>query len=297
VKKGEGGGGGITVIRRKKKGHAAHHGGAWKVAYADFITALMCLFLVLWLLAMMSIQAKKEVGEYFKSHSIFKGTREGGGRGVSFLPGSKSFVTTSDLENEVNANRKKVRKARMEEQEREKIRKIIGKKISKIVGLELGKRAASTGKKSTDTKELTKEENIDNEYGTGFKEQVLIFTSREGVRVELVEKSGSQMFESGSAKMIVSGKEILKAVATALRDIPNSISIEGHTDAFNFPFEEYTNWELSADRANSARRELIKNGINPSRVAKVTSFADTLPFKDDKYNPVNRRVTILVHDK
>jgi len=239
------------IIKRIKKGHGGgHHGGAWKVAYADFVTAMMALFLVLWLVAMLSIDTKKAVAEYFRSHTVFKGTEAGGATGFSAMIGGP--VKLDADEGGIKS--------------RDKRFELITAKLNEIVEEKLHK----------------------------YREQVLIFTTAEGVRLELTEKNLSPMFESGTANLLPGGEDVLSTVASVLNEFPNTVTIEGHTDRSKYPNANYTNWELAADRANTARRQLVQNGFDPSKITKVTSYADAVPLKDDPYDPSNRRVSILV---
>jgi len=241
----------IIIKRIKKTGHGGHHGGAWKVAYADFVTAMMAFFLVLWLIAMLSIETKRAVAEYFRSYTIFKGSEAGGGKGISLMQGGpvKLDKEPGDIKR--------------------------GVVLRERLALELGK--------------------IVEERLHELKEQILIFTTNEGVRVELVERDNNPMFELGKANLLPTGTKALQIIAGELKDMPNSINIEGHTDRRQYPDLHYTNWELAADRANAARRELIKNGLDPRRITKVTSFADVIPINtDNPYDAINRRISILV---
>ncbi|MBI5468823.1 MAG: OmpA family protein [Deltaproteobacteria bacterium] len=246
--------GATVIIKKKIKGRhkGGHHGGAWKVAYADFVTAMMALFMVLWLVAVMSIDSKKAISEYFRSYTIFKGTEAGGGKGVSVMKGNPVMLSAeSGGEGAKSSN------------------------AAKTVAIEL--------EKIIDTKL------------TDLKRQVLIFTTDDGVRIEMIDGESDPMFESGKNNLLKNGQKIIEVLSSAFKGIPYNITIEGHTDSYKYPAENYTNWELAADRANSARRELIKNGLDPARITKVTSFADAVPLKpENKYDPANRRVSILI---
>jgi chemotaxis protein MotB len=239
------------IIKRIKKVHGGgHHGGAWKVAYADFVTAMMALFLVLWLVAMLSVDTKKAVAEYFRSHTVFKGTEAGGATGFSAMIGGP--VKLDAEEGGIKS--------------RDKRFELITAKLNEVV-----------------TEKLHK-----------YREQVLIFTTSEGVRLELTERGLNPMFESGNSNLLPGGQDVLAAIASVLSEFPNTVTIEGHTDRSKYPAANYSNWELAADRANMARRQLVQNGFDAAKVTKVTSYADAVPLKDDPYDPANRRVSILV---
>jgi chemotaxis protein MotB len=246
--------GAAVIIRKKIKSRhrGGHHGGAWKVAYADFVTAMMALFMVLWLVAVMSIDSKKAIAEYFRSYTIFKGTEAGGGKGVSVMKGNPVMLSAeSGGEGAKSFSATKTVAIELE--------KIIDTKLSEL------------------------------------KRQILIFTTDNGVRIEMIDGESDPMFETGKNNLLKNGQKIIGVLSTAFKGIPYNITIEGHTDSYRYPAENYTNWELAADRANSARRELIKNGLDPARITKVTSFADAVPLNpENKYDPANRRVSILI---
>ncbi len=237
-----------------KKHHEGHHGGAWKVAYADFVTAMMALFLVLWLVAMLSIEARKGVAEYFRSYTIFKGEEAGGGKGISIMKGGP--IKLSPEEGGIRS--------------RGALYEKLTEELSKAVEIGL----------------------------SDLKDQIIIVKTPEGVRVEVVEKSGSPIFELGKSELLPRGKRVFHVLASKLSEVDVKIVIEGHTDSHPYPGVDYTNWELAADRANAVRRELIRDGIDPESIVEVRSFADRKPIKpDDPYDPINRRVSLLIRAK
>lgn len=234
-----------------KRHHEGHHGGAWKVAYADFVTAMMALFLVLWLVAMLSMEARKSVAEYFRSYTVFKGKEAGGAKGISVTKGGP---------------------------------------------IKLDPEAGGIRSKGALYKRLTAELEKAVEVGLSeLKDQILIVKTPEGIRIEVVEKSGSPIFELGSSKLLPRGRQVFKVLASKLSLFPVKLVIEGHTDSHPYPGTGYTNWELAADRANAVRRELIKDGFDSEGIIEVRSFADRKPIKpEDPYDPMNRRVSLLV---
>jgi chemotaxis protein MotB len=233
----------IIVIKRKKHAHA-HHGGAWKVAYADFVTAMMALFIVLWLLSS-SEQVQKAVGGYFTDPT---GSGKQIGNGLRGIGGeSLTVVNKADM-------------AKLKE------------KLDQAV-----KQTGSLQK---------------------MKEHVTMTVTGEGLRVELTE--GNQagfFFQSGSPDPSGVGKEMLSTLAAEIGKMPNSVIIEGHTDSAALAKKEYTNWELSTDRANTARRWMEQNGMRPDQVIQVRGFADQKPrdatSPDD---PSNRRITVIIQN-
>ena len=228
------------VVIRKKGGHGGHHGGAWKVAYADFVTAMMSLFIVLWLMGS-SEKVKKAVAGYFNDP---KGTANLLG---TTMTGDGISVTTK------TSDMKKL-KEKLEEEIKAK-------------------------------KELEK-----------LSKQIEITITPEGLRIELIEGKDGTFYEIGSARLSASGQELLALLAAELKTLPNSLLIEGHTDATPYSSDAgYSNWDLSADRANSARRLMQADGVRVNQVTQVRGYADQmLRVKANPFDPSNRRISILV---
>lgn len=234
---------------KKVKGHGGHHGGAWKVAYADFVTAMMALFLVLWLVSQADIKLKQSIAAYFRSPGVFD-TMQGG----------------------ILSQAKKVSK------EPEAL-------TSKDDEQALFSVAESLKKKFETRPEFSR-----------FKDQVQINVTEEGLKIEIIDKAERVSFPSGSAKLTPEAELVLKEIALGLCGLPNKINIGGHTDSRVFPTDNgYTNWELSADRANAARRVLETQCVKPSQIRRIVGFADTEPMvPDDPFSPANRRISITV---
>jgi chemotaxis protein MotB len=228
------------IIVKKKGGHGGHHGGAWKVAYADFVTAMMALFIVLWLLST-SEQTKKAISAYFQDPS-------GHGKqiGSTMAGNSESLGLTKD---DMAQIRKKIEEAM---------------------------------RRAPDFAAL--------------KDHISITVTGEGLRIELLETKKGMFFESGKAQPSPSGEDLLTRLAAELGKMPNRILIEGHTDSQPFTSRaEYSNWELSSDRANGARRIMQESGLRPDQVSSVRGFADQqLRNKTDAKDPSNRRITVIV---
>ncbi len=240
------------IIKKIKKGHEGHHGGAWKVAYADFVTAMMAFFLLMWLLAMVSPEKRAALSEYFKHFSIFEKA------GQSFM---------------------------MEGQQQ------VLEKGHEMKTFDFGEGTISLSPE--DLKEKLKK--AIEEKLRALRDQAVVDIFEGGVRIQLVDLEGKSMFLPGSAQLTPSAKEILKLVGENIKDLPNKIAVEGHTDASPLKTGRITNWELSTDRASSARRELEANGIDPVRIARVVGYADTeLLIKDDPHDPRNRRISIIL---
>jgi len=228
------------IVIKKKGGHGGHHGGAWKVAYADFVTAMMSLFIVLWLLNS-SKQVQEAVGGYFKDPT---GTSKK--VGTNMAGAGENFLLNKD------------NMPRLKEQLEQKMRQM------------------------SDFDKL--------------KSHVEMTVTAEGLRIELMESAAGTFFDSGSATLNGDGKDLLISLAQELGKLPNKISIEGHTDSKPYATTgNYTNWELSTDRANAARRLMQANGIGASQVSQVRGFADQrLRKADTPLDPINRRISLIV---
>jgi len=231
------------IIIKKKQHHAGHHGGAWKVAYADFVTAMMALFIVLWLLNS-NVKIKKAVESYFKDP-----TGKGKQAGTSVAGAGENLTVTKDDMSHLSEKLKQAMKAMPQFQK--------------------------------------------------MKDNIQITITNEGLRVELLETAAGMFFGSGNSQPSESGRAMLMLLAKELGELPNTLLIEGHTDSKPYVAEAaYSNWELSADRANASRRELIMGGMEPAKIVRVVGLADSnLQVKDDPRNPLNRRISIIVMNK
>ena len=230
------------MVIKKKGGHGGHHGGAWKVAYADFVTAMMALFIVLWLMSQ-SEQVKKAVAGYFNDP-----------RGTASLLGTTMSGTGQSAMSNENRQRLEQLKARLEKEIQSK------KEMQPLA------------------------------------KQIEIKITPEGLRIELIEGKDGTFYKSGNAQLSDKGQELMGLLAGELKTLPNNLLIEGHTDATQYSSDaNYSNWELSADRANAARRLLQQDGVRQNQVTQVRGYADQI-LRDpkDPYDPSNRRVTILV---
>jgi chemotaxis protein MotB len=228
------------IIIKKKKGPHGHHGGAWKVAYADFVTAMMALFIVLWLLSS-NEEVKKAVGGYFQDPS-------GSGKQIgSTMAGSGTGIT-------------------VQKEDMTKLKEKLEQAMKELPNLET------------------------------VQKNVMVTVTLDGLRIELLENNNGVFFDSGSAKPTQSCTELVRMLAEQLKPLPNRLLIEGHTDAKPYGGGTgYSNWELSTDRANTARRILQEEGVEPYRIAQIRGFADQmLRLPEDPENAANRRVSIIV---
>lgn len=259
----------IIIVKKKRKDHEGHHGGSWKVAYADFVTAMMAFFLLLWLLSMVSQEKRMALSDYFKNYNIFE---ESSSSGQSFLDKSSAVLDKQGMGAKTSSKGLDVEKA-----------PVRGKN--------------SDGTISSD--ELVKKLKTAIEEKLKFvQDQIFVDIVEGGVRIQMVDMEGSPMFTLGSAELTQKGKQILAIVADNTQDISNRIAIEGHTDSAPFHGGQITNWELSTSRASTARRELENNGLSPSRIARVVGYADQeLYIKDNPRDSRNRRISIILLQK
>ena len=265
------------VVKKIKKVAGGAHGGAWKIAYADFVTAMMAFFLLMWLLGSTSDATKEGIAEYFSTplEVALKG-RDSGDR-TSFIPGGGRDLTRS--EGQVKKNQPNVVDQTTSEKaiEAEQARK-------ELFQLEQLKEKIETAIEA-------------NPALYKFKDQLLLDITTDGLRIQIVDAQNRPMFSSGRADLQPYTQHILREIGQTLNGVNNKISLSGHTDATPFPSGNggYSNWELSADRANASRRELIDGHMDPNKVLKVVGLSSAVLFdKTDPYNPVNRRITITV---
>lgn len=242
------------IVKKVKKGHGGAHGGAWKVAYADFVTAMMALFIVLWILAQ-SEEIKEQVADYFNDPVGFMS-----GQGISILKGSMKNSINESLFQDL--------------MRREMDRERLSEKVSEIFG------------------ELRANPNFDE-----IMDNIVIEFVDEGLQIELREQEGESFFAIGTAQLNPDAAQLLRRLGSELAVIDNRLIIEGHTDSrpYSNTGTGYTNYELSADRANSARRALIGGGVGKDQIAEVRAFADKkLKNPEDPYAAMNRRIDIII---
>jgi chemotaxis protein MotB len=259
------------IVKRKKKVVGGHHGGSWKVAFADFATAMMAFFLVLWLTATASPEQIEAVEGYFRDPVGFT---EGGSPNPIDLEGSASVVESSSQDVAEN-------QIRIEDEQIEEMAQSLEQKQMQELFQDLKERI-----ESSDTLQQ-------------FKDQLLIDITDEGLRIQIVDRSQRPMFDSGSAQLKYYSQDILFELAKPLGAVPNKLSLTGHTDSTPFGGRPgYTNWELSADRANTARRALVAGGVSQAQIARVVGLSDSVLFNaDEPTAPVNRRISIIVLNK
>jgi chemotaxis protein MotB len=271
------------IIKRVKKGGHAVHGGAWKIAYADFVTAMMAFFLLMWLLGSTAKGELQGIAEYFSSPmKVALAGGDGAGNSSSIIPGGGNDlskvhgqVRRSDAETEKNI-RSSLEKKRAEEQARQDAATIaaLQEKIEGII--------------------------IQNPRLNEFRSQIRIDVTPDGLQIQIIDEQNRPMFDIGSAIVKPYMRDILREIGAALGGVTNRISLAGHTDAAPYSNSQrgYSNWELSGDRANASRRELVSAGMPDAKLARVVGLADSdLLEPDNPRAPANRRITITILTK
>lgn len=273
------------VVKRIKKVAGGAHGGAWKIAYADFVTAMMAFFLLMWLLGSTTQGDLKGISEYFKTPLR-----------VALSGGSGSGDTTSIIKGGGEDITKRAGQVRAGEMPRE----------NHSIDDELVKKELARYEAKQEQEQLNMlKQDIQTLFDSSpalqaFKDQILLDITTEGLRIQIVDEKNRPMFRSGSAQLEGYTAEILHQIGKLLNQVPNRISLSGHTDAASFPGGAlgYGNWELSADRANASRRELIAAGMDKEKVVRVVGLASAVLFdKLNPLNPINRRISIIVMNK
>jgi chemotaxis protein MotB len=262
------------VIKRIKKAGGGAHGGAWKIAYADFVTAMMAFFLLMWLLGSSTKAKMAGISEYFQTP--LKVALSGGtsaGDSTSVIKGGGTDLTRRDgqvKKGDIDATKSKAEQERQESARLENLKSKLEKAIDSNVKM------------------------------AQFKKQLKLDITSEGLRIQIVDDQNRPMFDSGGAVMKPYTRDILREIGKTLNEVPNKISLSGHTDAVPYSGGEtgYSNWELSADRANASRRELVAGGLEDGKVLRVVGLSSAIPFdKDNPNSSINRRISIIVMNK
>ncbi|CAI1941341.1 flagellar motor protein MotB [Serratia fonticola] len=258
----------VILVRKRKAHHAGHHGGSWKIAYADFMTAMMAFFLVMWLLAIASPQELTQIAEYFRTPlKVALTSGDKSSSESSPIPGGGDDPTQQQglVKKQMDSPEKRAEELRLNK---------LREKLDELIESDPRLKA--------------------------LRPHLLINMMDEGLRIQIIDSQNRPMFKTGSAQVESYMRDILRGIAPILNGLSNKISLSGHTDDLPYATGEryYSNWELSADRANASRRELIAGGLAEGKVLRVVGMASTMNLKqhggDDA---VNRRITILVLNK
>ena len=252
----------LTIIKKKRKGGAAgHHGGSWKVAFADFMTAMMAFFLLMWLLSMGPLKKKAELAHYFQTVSLFgSGGESTSPVSLSATGGGSPEVTAAQPTSSSSDDTSESDKATTSAMEamKEQLEQDIQKRLKDV------------------------------------KDQIVISQYDGGIKIDIMDKEGQPMFQLGSTQLTASAKKILGVITENINKSGQKLEIEGHTDAVSYTSDQkYGNWELSTDRASAARIELEKDGLSSTQLARVSGYADTEPLiKENPFDPRNRRISL-----
>jgi chemotaxis protein MotB len=266
------------IIKRIKKVAGGHHGGAWKIAYADFVTAMMAFFLLMWLLGSTAEGDRKGIAEFFQtplrvalaggsgsgdSSSVI----QGGGEDLSRTTGQVRRADAAAERQTINLQAARAEIARREAEALESLKRRFEEAIQS------------------------------NEKLSQFKNQIRLEITAEGLQVTVVDEQNRAMFDTGGAALKNYTRVVMRAIGSLLNDVDNAISLAGHTDAVQYVGGErgYSNWELSADRANASRRELVAGGMRENKILRVVGLSSSLPLDvEDPVNPMNRRISLVV---
>ena len=266
------------IVKRVKKAAHGHHGGAWKIAYADFVTAMMAFFLLMWLLGSTTEGDKKGIADYFNSPlrvSLMGGS--GSGDATHVIKGGGTDLSRATGQT----------------------RKGDGEQRRQAASLQTWKQqqAAAEKQRLTELKAEIEQALVSMPQLAAYRSQIRVDMTRDGLRIQIVDDQGRPMFASGSAVLQPYMRDLLRSLGPLLAEVPNKITLEGHTDASPFAGGQagYSNWELSADRANASRRELVAAGLDDAKVIRVQGLAASVPFDNaDPLAAVNRRISIIV---
>ncbi len=278
------------IIKRVKRGGHKAHSAAWKIAYADFVTAMMAFFLLMWLLGSTTEGDRKGIADFFNSPlrvSMFYGGSgsgdsshiiKGGGNDLSRTTGNVKDGAVPAPRRAVNLQALAAERDRKDVRERQLVEKQRLENLKKRVeqAIEANPRLAE------------------------MNSQIRLDMTRDGLRIQIVDEQNRPMFDSGSSVVRPYMRELLQLIGEVLAEVPNRLTLEGHTDAAPFPGRErgYSNWELSSDRANASRREMLAGGLPEDRVARVQGLAASMPFDAEApFSPANRRISIIVMNR
>ena len=291
----------IIIVKKIVKGDHAHHGGAWKVAYADFVTAMMAFFLLLWLLNATTEEQKQGISEYFSPSTVSNTTGGAGGLLGGAVISSPGAMTSRTAQPSVSLELRPTSGAqdgeaidegggKIEEEDPSKIANVSDEKLEE----ELAKREQENfDKAEAEIRALIEK----SDELKDMMKHLVIDQTPEGLRIQVVDQEGKPMFSSGSSRMHDRTKKLLAGITQVIQKLPNKISVSGHTDSTQFRGSRkgYGNWELSTNRALESRRILVESGLQMPRVSHVTGKAETEPMvKENPEDPRNRRISIVV---
>lgn len=270
------------IVKKIKKNGGGHHGGAWKIAYADFVTAMMAFFLLMWLLGSTSKAQKEGIAEYFQTplHMVLMGPSLGQSDSALRNTGGKDVTKKQGQVKPVEGDPGKLKTVKLED---------VKEALKQAEKVKLEALKAKIEQAIEDSPTLQQ-----------FKSQLKLDITSEGLRVQIIDEQNRPMFENAKAELQPYAKTILREIGKTLNGVDNKISLSGHTDASAYAHGDqgYSNWELSADRANASRRELIAGGMDETKLMRVVGLGSAIMMdKENPFNPINRRISLIVMNK
>ena len=280
----------VVIKKVKKVIGGGHHGGAWKAAYADFVTAMMAFFLLMWLINTTSPEQKRGIADYFAPASVSRSTQGSDGLlgGTAFQEdGARASGSNRQIDEELSAENERTKSGSPQESTTQAgvpSESALAQALSKRESAKFASAEASLRQALQDLPDYAE-----------LSKNIIIETNDDGLNIQLIDQEGRAMFSGSSAEPLPRTQHLLDTVSKVIQQLPNRISISGHTDTTAPSPRGYSNWDLSADRANSARRILEKSGIDADRIYQVAGKGDREPlYPDDPDLPANRRISITL---
>ncbi|PCJ12823.1 MAG: motility protein MotB [Gammaproteobacteria bacterium] len=270
----------IIIKKRGRRSRNEHHGGAWKIAFADFAVSMMAFFLVLWLSASTTVEEQRAISGYFENPTGFE---RGGSKFVIDMGGAAKQLQAGDSDStELNSNARRM--------SREEVENVIDAQTVEQLARDMERKRFDVLLSKLKMR-IEKDSNL-----RPYRDQIILSVTDDGLQIQIVDRESTAMFDSGSSQLKLYTRDLIKALSATIDSVPNRISISGHTDAVAFQGrDDFSNWELSAERANAARRTLVAGGYPSGKISEVVGHASSVLF--DKKNPSsarNRRISILV---
>jgi chemotaxis protein MotB len=290
------------IVKKVKKVEGGHHGGAWKVAYADFVTAMMAFFMVMWLISSVNKQTRAAIFDYFKNPSMEQGKSVKPAPGQAGPGGASTAVINwgGGLDARRSSSPQSTGLGTPQEAAAKAVRSTPDGEAQPSSEEEARKLTEAADHKKLESLLQELRQAIDMSQALKpFKDQLLLDITPEGLRIQIVDAQNRAMFDLGSASLKGYTADILHELAPYLNSVPNRISVSGHTDTTPYVAQNgATNWDLSADRANAARRALERGGLATDKIARIVGLSSSVLFdKDNPRNPINRRISIIVMSK
>ena len=279
----------IIIVKRKRKGDDGHHGGQWKVAYADFMTAMMALFLIMWLLNAVTEEQMAGIANYFSPTAASNSDSGAGG-----VMGGTSMNSPGPMARPMSAAGPTVSQLPLDPEEDPDDTGVPTEKPTEQAAREL--MAKIEQQEFERVESMLREAIAESPDLSELSENLIIDMTPEGMRIQIIDLDRRSMFPSASSTMYSYMERLLAKIAQAISGIQNKVAVIGHTDATPYPSGNgYTNWDLSTDRANASRRTLVSSGLSSERLVRISGKADHEPLiEDNPFSPQNRRISILL---